>query len=369
MPCYHPLFAMVDVGPFDELRLQGFSVEARQRDYELKKRQPYDRRPLFSDGPATLHRRLQFLKDFTMDDYLNHLKSGAPPGSILQLPCRKCQGCRLDHAHEWANRLLMELPYHESAWFLTLTYDDAHVPTSLSVDDATGELRGRHMTLRLDDLQRFLKRLRKNSKQSIRYYAAGEYGSKTFRPHYHLILYGLRLDDLHPRGSNFEGSQYFTSDLIDKCWPNGFHILGRVTWESAAYVARYTMKKAGDDRNDNYYEFANIEPEFQVMSRRPGIGYQFYQDHPDFFDYSSYNLSTPNGSRRIYPPAYFKKLRNSEGTESQRQLYERSQKLIANAEELLKVKAMLSDKSLEALSADAERQMTSRLSGLVRDTI
>lgn len=234
-------------------------------------------------------------------------------GRLLQLPCRKCVGCRLSKSREWANRVVMEQLYHTDCWFLTLTYDDDHLPPSYPVDPATGEILSVHATLVKSDLQGFLKRLRFNSGQQIRYFAAGEYGSQTYRPHYHLLLFGLKLSDLSVISHNFAGQPYFVSDLIAKCWPQGIHILGPVTWQSASYVARYTMKKATHGFDRFYYDAAGIQPEFQTMSLKPGIGYRYYVDNPDLFDYTTFNVSTPDGGRTMVPPEYFRKLfRNSD---------------------------------------------------------
>lgn len=229
-------------------------------------------------------------------------------GRRLLLPCRHCVGCRLSKSREWANRVVMEQLYHDESWFLTLTYDDENLPPAFAVDSTTGEIISSHSTLVKSDLQKFMKRLRFNSKQNIRFFAAGEYGTHTYRPHYHLLLFGLHLDDLQVIKKNFAGDDYYISPFIEKCWPYGIHILGKVTWQSAAYVARYTMKKATHGFDKSFYDKAGIEPEFQVMSNRPGLARWFYEDHPELFDYDSFSVSTPQGGRVMYPPEYFRKL-------------------------------------------------------------
>lgn len=287
-------------------------------------------------------------------------------GRRLELPCRKCVGCRLSKSREWANRVIMEQTYHGSSWFLTLTYDDQHLRPAMPVDSSTGEILSVHATLVKDDLQRFFKRLRKNSKQKIRYFASGEYGSKTYRPHYHLLIFGLVLDDLEVIRHNFAGDPYYVSSFIEKCWPYGIHILGPVTWQSAAYVARYTMKKAIHGFDRRYYDRAGIQPEFQVMSLKPGLGAQYYYDHPEIFDYDFFSVSTPTGGRKMYPPEYFRKLF---AKDHPIEALIRSRKAMDNAEVVQHLKLMLTDKDFYDILKDDERRAFSRLSKFTRDDI
>lgn len=286
-------------------------------------------------------------------------------GRRLLLPCRKCVGCRLDKSREWANRILLEQLYHQESWFLTLTYDDEHLPPAFPIDSATGEILSIHATLVKSDLQKFFKRLRYFN-QNVRYYAAGEYGSQTYRPHYHCIIFGLHLTDLKPIRKNFNGDVYFTSDFITKCWPFGIHVLGRVTFESAAYVARYTMKKATHGYTREYYDKAAIEPEFQTMSLKPGIGYQYLVDHPDLFDYKSFSVSTPSGGVKMYPPEYFRK------KWVENHLYEHSNSVINSSlerESQIHLKMLLTDLDYYDILKVEEEKRLSRISSLTRDDI
>lgn len=300
------------------------------------------------------------------DSFMAAEKKMRQQGRLLQLPCRHCVGCRLDKSREWANRVLMEQQYHEESWFLTLTYDDDHLPPAYPVDPATGEILSVHATLVKKDLQDFMKRLRKNSKQDLRYYAAGEYGTQTYRPHYHLLIFGLHLDDVKLLKQNFNNDPYYTSDFIVKCWPKGFHILGKVTWQSSAYVARYTMKKATHGYTPEYYIKAGIQPEFQTMSLRPAIGRRFYDDHPEIFDYDYFYVSTPQGGRRMRAPEYFRKLwRESHPSES----YMRSIDSRINSELKTHLKLMLTDKDYYDILKDEEESAIRRITSLTRDDI
>ncbi|WGL31295.1 replication initiator protein [Dipodfec virus UOA04_Rod_862] len=286
-------------------------------------------------------------------------------GRRLLLPCRKCVGCRLAKSREWANRVIMEQIYHEDAYFLTLTYDDEHLPAAHALS-ASGSSLSVHATLVKSDLQKFFKRLRKNSGQKFRYFAAGEYGTSTYRPHYHVLLFGLSLNDLQVLSKNFAGSQYFTSDLIAKSWDFGYHILGQVTWQSAAYTARYTMKKATHGFDKRYYVVAGIEPEFQTMSLKPAIGAQYLFDHPEIMLYDTFSVSTPQGGRKMRPPEYFRKIWKEAHPQ---EALDRSLQLRAQSEINYHLKLMLTDNDFfDILKIEEEKQL-SNLHSLIRDTI
>ncbi|QXN75124.1 replication initiator protein [Microvirus mar28] len=227
------------------------------------------------------------------------------PGEIVQVPCGQCIGCRIDYARQWASRCVMEMQYHRSSYFLTLTYDDQHVPVSWTVDHSTGEAFP-SLTCRLDDVQRWLKRLR-FSGQDIRYFGCMDYGAQTFRPHYHFILFGLQLQDLEPYMQKDPTYKYFTSPEMDSIWGNGNIIIGEANYSTALYTARYICQKRKGASAQLYKDF-NLEPPRSLMSRRPGIGWQYLQDHPDMMDYKYTSIAGPDGGIRIYPPRYFRQL-------------------------------------------------------------
>lgn len=245
---------------------------------------------------------------------------------VFPVPCGRCRGCRLDYSKQWADRCMMELKDHDSAYFVTLTYDDFHVPLSYVGLADTGEALP-VQTLRKRDLQLFFKRLRKSfPADHIRYFASGEYGSTSLRPHYHAILFGLHLTDLQLYEERTQGS-YFLSPALQRVWsskearpgglvgetcvtplaPIGQVIVGECTHDSCAYVARYTAKKENQYCRE-FYDLNNIEPPFVVMSRRPGIGRNYYDSHPDIMNYEYINVSTPEGGIKFHPPPYFERL-------------------------------------------------------------
>lgn len=187
-------------------------------------------------------------------------------GSTLALPCGRCIGCRIDRSRQWALRCMHEAQMHDRNSFITLTYDDQHVPVDYG--------------LKLRDWQLFMKRMRKRIGTRLRFYACGEYGDHFGRPHYHALLFGFGFPDRKQYKTNKNGDRVYTSDLLAELWPYGLHEIGDVTFKSAAYVARYVIKKQNGDRAaDHYYRTSpvdglnyNVAPEFAVMSRRPGVG-------------------------------------------------------------------------------------------------
>ncbi len=232
---------------------------------------------------------------------------------FVEIPCGQCIECRLQRSRRWADRCMLELGYHESSYFLTLTYDNDHIPKNPLYDEETGEVYAENATLVKKHLQDFMKRLRsayarKGYDNKLRFFACGEYGSKTLRPHFHIIVFGLKLDDLVLYKRNFNGDNLYTSAFISKEWENGFSVIGDVTWQSCAYVARYIMKKhLGKD--SDIYDVYNIEPEFTLMSRRPGIARQYYEDHKTELFYQDFvSIPTNDGGKKIYPPPYYEKL-------------------------------------------------------------
>lgn len=230
------------------------------------------------------------------------------PGSVV-IPCGKCLGCRLDYSRSWADRMMLELAAVGSAVFLTLTYSNENA-TICKFDDDGNPL---CYTLVKKDFQDFMKRLRESKLckgKKISFYASGEYGDRTFRPHYHVILFGLSLSDipdLQNFGRNELGQTHYISDTIARIWSNGFILVSDVSWNTCAYVARYVCKKALKTGLPIYYDISGQLPEFALMSRRPGLGKKFLEENPGCMDYQNINLCTNDGSLKITIPKYFVK--------------------------------------------------------------
>lgn len=234
---------------------------------------------------------------------------------FVEIPCGQCISCRLNYAREWANRCALEMTYHKSTLFLTLTYDDEHLPTKevkYVAIPGTEEIKDITVhSLVKSDLQKFMKSLRdKLGYGKYRFYASGEYGDESARPHYHLIIFGLELDDLVKYKTVYQGGQYYTyynSKTIDDIWKKGFCVIAPATWETISYTARYVMKKL-KGKDAEFYRRLNIEPEFCLMSRKPGIGSQYFNDnYKHIFETGQIVISNLKGSKTVTPPRYFKK--------------------------------------------------------------
>lgn len=221
------------------------------------------------------------------------------------IPCGRCIGCRLDYSRKWADRMMLELAVQKKAIFVTLTYDNEHIPIVYDDDDFPI-----CFTLKKEDVQLWMKRVRRHyGDKSLRFYLAGEYGSSTGRPHYHCILYGLSLDDF-PKKRAYKKSElndiYYIDDDFAARWNQGYVVIADVSWKTCAYVARYVTKKVLNQFPEAFEELGMV-PEFSLMSRRPGIGKPYLDAHPDCLDLQSINISTPEGGRQIAIPKYYLK--------------------------------------------------------------
>lgn len=187
-------------------------------------------------------------------------------GERINLPCGQCVGCRLERSRQWAVRCMHEAQMHEKNCFITLTYEDKNLPPKNSLDKT--------------HFQKFMKRLRKRYGSGIRYYQCGEYGDIYLRPHYHALLFNHDFDD-KKYFSVKNGNKTYTSDELNTLWSKGFAVIGDVTFESAAYVARYVMKKVYGKNSSKYY--GDRIPEYTTMSRGSrilrtgGIGKSYYE--------------------------------------------------------------------------------------------
>jgi len=154
--------------------------------------------------------------------------------------------------------------------FLTLTYDNEHIPKG--------------GTLVKRDMQLFMKRLRERRPETVRFYGCGEYGEDTRRPHYHLLLFNCGFYDKKYHTSNGRGEKLYTSAEVRDIWPYGHNVIGDLSFDSARYVTGYVVKKivgknadAAYARIDSDGRLYRVEPEFALMSRRPGVGAGYYE--------------------------------------------------------------------------------------------
>lgn len=262
----------------------------------------------------------------------------------IEVPCGRCIGCRLEYSRQWANRCMLEAKYHEKACFVTLTYNSSHVPRALYPDLATGECMPA-LSLCKRDVQLFFKRLRKAFPDNpIRYFGCGEYGPSTFRPHYHLIIFGVNFaDDRIAYRKSKTGNNMYTSPTLDKVWAfpprdcegshtaikptnAGISTIQDVNWDTCCYTARYITKKLNGPEGE-FYETFNIEKPFSVMSRRPGIGRPYYDYNGDLYSHAYIHLPTLDGGLKFSPPKYFDRLLEEDDPEQYAELKETRKKM------------------------------------------
>ena len=242
----------------------------------------------------------------------------------------------------------MELPYHENAWFLTLTYDNENVPYRMTWDEGTGEVLVENYSLNYEDMKAFWKRLRRYleyhelNKGNLMYFQCGEYGGKTHRPHYHAIVYDLPIEkDDMKEYKRKNGAIYYNVDWITKIWGKGHVVIAPAEWKAMAYTARYTTKKVYGKEGKKFYEEMGILPEKCNMSLKPAIGARYYYDHAAEI-YEKDKIQLKNG-KVCKPPRYFDKLFDLEHsnakplTESEMESIEETTKK-AESEELKAIK-------------------------------
>jgi hypothetical protein len=235
----------------------------------------------------------------------------------VQVRCDKCDKCLKVKSNEWAVRCAMEIAMHDKNSFLTLTYDEGNHDESL---------RPEHMT-------KFIKRVRNhltkhNIPQKIRYYQCGEYGTKTHRPHHHVLLFGYEFPDMTMFFKNSNGDKLYTSEILNKLWPYGHCTIGEANLATAIYTAGYIGKKiygkkdangtliSGGSKNTNYTkvdyetgEIIELHKEYATMSTANGLGYSYFQKYKtDMFPKGYIHMPSPTGDLKPYPvPNYFYK--------------------------------------------------------------
>lgn len=224
----------------------------------------------------------------------------------VQIPCGQCIGCRLELSRQWAIRCMHEAQLKDENMFITLTYSNEHLPHDESLNKD-------HFPLFIKRYRRYLDRQGKG--ESIRYYHCGEYGDDFDRPHYHAIIFGHIFKDKKLWKKNL-----YTSKTLDGLWQKGAVIIGAVTFESAAYVARYCTKKVGGKLKDGHYlrvdkstgSFHTIEPEYSTMSRRPGIGSAWFDQFKEEIYPDDFIIVR---GRKMKPPKYYEQFLSQTMTE------------------------------------------------------
>lgn len=232
----------------------------------------------------------------------------------VTIACGQCIGCRLERSRKWAMRCVHEAQMHEQNCFITLTYNDEHLSYITNME--TGELTS---TLVKRDWQLFMKRLRKEYVGiKIRFYMAGEYGEKSLRPHYHACIFGFDFPDKKLFSIVHGGHKIYVSESLSKIWGKGFCTIGDLNFQTAAYVARYIMKKQTGYSAAEHYN--GRTPEFTLMSRADGIGKEWIEKyHGDVYPH---DILVINKKVTTQPPKYYDRFMEKEHPDIICEVYE-----------------------------------------------
>ena len=262
--------------------------------------------------------------------------SGGYTDLPITVPCGQCVGCRLEKSRQWAIRCVHEASLYDHNSFITLTYHEPNLPPKSEV--------------LLRDFQLFLKRLRKqNQHKTIRYYHCGEYGAINGRPHYHALLFNHDFMDKKLLKVINKNNIYISRQL-QKLWPLGYSSIGEVTFQSAAYVARYILKKVTGENSKEHYQhitpdgqIVSKKPEYSTMSRRPGIGAGWYDLYSD--DLYPHDVCIVDGSNKGIPKFYnnkyeiinktnYQKIRAARKTKARKRAANNTPERLATREEI-----------------------------------
>lgn len=235
----------------------------------------------------------------------------------LSLPCGQCVGCRLEKSRQWAVRCMHEASLWERNSFITLTYDDDYLPV--------------RNCLEYPPFQKFMKRLRKFSgTDGVRFYMCGEYGKEPikpkydldgrlmWRPHFHACLFNWDFNDRYYWKKTGSGEKIYRSPSLERLWPYGSSSVGDVTFESAAYVARYCVQKITGHNAQAHYSRRDsngvyqLPAEFNHMSLKPGIGAGWLAKFSR--DVYPCDFVVVNG-KEVKPPKYYDRLFSRENEE------------------------------------------------------
>lgn len=258
------------------------------------------------------------------------------PTCNIQIPCGYCIGCREKYSKDWAARCWHESQFYDKKCFLTLTFDRNHPEFSKMAP--RGSLRRNVYVVEKDEdgnviytldgspklklvskgcIQIFISKLRSKLRASkygnpkISYFGCGEYGEKLNNPHYHILLFGFDFPDKKLWKVSSAGSSLFRCSFLEEVWPYGFSTIGDVDFKSAAYVARYALKKVPKFVNPgiHFKHYGRLIPEFVCMTRGLGskwfdkYGENLYSEEKDF-------LVVPGKGRfsKQKPPRFYDKL-------------------------------------------------------------
>lgn len=288
----------------------------------------------------------------------------------IEVPCGKCQSCRLDYSKEWMQRCMLEQTLWEHNEMLTLTYNDENLPKQKGIDLKTGEYI-EQSSLNKEDVQKFLKDLRRYWKyhydqDNIRFYMCGEYGDLKGRPHYHLLMFNFEVHDKEFFKYSKKGFKMYHSQVIEDIWGKGHIELNEVNAETCAYVARYIMKKQKGPGAKETYEIKGQVPEYTNGSRKPGIGGLYYEQNKEkIYKNDGLYLNTGKRIEKIKPSKYYDRLYDADEHEIMEHIKE-IRKRVNEARQDTQV--AVSGLSIDEIRKNKENALKERLKKLSRSS-
>lgn len=344
--------------------------------------------------PHTAYRSLTKTNKETGNAIIHFKRPLTEPVEEVTVNCGSCLACRITRSREWALRCTHESQNWEHNCFITLTINDANLSNAKKQCEQCPTYERNEYRPCIDgslckqDFQLFMKRLRKRfqgyepipgtKRYPIRYFHCGEYGSKLSRPHHHACLFNFNFPDrVQWRGGDISSAarngasvlKLYRSKILEELWPYGFSTIGDVTWQSAAYVARYVTKKMTGDKAAVHYmvgdpdtdtgECRYIEPEFISMSRMPGIGKFWYDQHgekqyeKDFITHDGNKFPIPAFYDRVFAEKYPERMRQIQ-KERRLKADERSPEGLKAKQQQRQAKAAILDQRFKKLMRSIE---------------
>ena len=279
--------------------------------------------------------------------------------------CGQCIPCQLSYSADKATQMMMHKKYgyngteypDGTCWFITCTYEDEYLKTHKTIDTDTGEI-FEGISLSIKDHQNFMKRLRKHYKGcKIQFIVAGEYGSQTHRPHLHYIIYGLPLDQtkfvkMHMNNMN---QPTWKLDELTEIWGMGHVEIGRLSWESCAYVARYTLKKAFK-RDKWWYEAQGMHPEFIIWSN--GIGKQhFVNSYKQIYTTDTVSILKKGAGTSVKPPKSYDRMLKEIDPQLYEEIKRKREYIVQTSEKMINSSTDLSPEERRQISEARMKQV------------
>lgn len=323
---------------------------------------------MYLNKQGGLSYKTQFLDRIKWDngEYNDKIGVGNLYRRIHPVACGQCISCHLNYSRDKATQMMLETSMYpeEEVWFCTWTYNDEHLPhysTKYLLPNSNEWKKVTGISLDKRNMQLLNKRKRWHYRQYNPHSVyCGEYGSKTNRPHAHSIEWGLPLNlaRLEKFSVNEWGDPIWRCKELEEIWvdedgnPLGNVMVGRVTWETCGYVARYTLKKALGKTKEDYkkwYQMQGKRPEYIVWSN--GIGKEYFEQYKDkIYQTDSVPIVNKKTGQVVKPPKYYDRIIEKIDPELHKTITEKRQKQAENLNILSRMSDVFSPEERRAIS-------------------